>query len=188
MRDQISHPYKTTRKIIVLYTVTCKREKNRLWTEWRQALPEFNLTLFSGECNFDFLLSFSNVWTQPHFKGSFSSSACVLLRTSDLPQFSVCVWLTAGTRVFDFYERLLHARGSSHLTQRLIRPSVLSTHRSQDGFTLGRALTARDPELVDVALLTRLTTDRHARVHTCVNRAAVRQWHLLEQERKRREL
>jgi hypothetical protein len=39
VRDQVSHPYKTTGRIIVLYILTftfvdSKREDRRLWTEW----------------------------------------------------------------------------------------------------------------------------------------------------------
>jgi hypothetical protein len=38
-RDQVSHPYKTTGKIMVLYILTftfldSRREDKRLWTEW----------------------------------------------------------------------------------------------------------------------------------------------------------
>jgi hypothetical protein len=39
VRDQVSHPYKTTGRITVLYILTFKfldnrREDRRLWTEW----------------------------------------------------------------------------------------------------------------------------------------------------------
>jgi hypothetical protein len=39
VRDQVSHPYKTTGRIIVLYILTftfrdSRREDKRLWTEW----------------------------------------------------------------------------------------------------------------------------------------------------------
>jgi hypothetical protein len=39
VRDQVSHPYKTTGRIMVLYILTftfldSRREDKRLWTEW----------------------------------------------------------------------------------------------------------------------------------------------------------
>jgi hypothetical protein len=39
VRDQVSHPYKTTGRIMVLYIPTftilnSRREDKRLWTEW----------------------------------------------------------------------------------------------------------------------------------------------------------
>jgi hypothetical protein len=39
VRDQVSHPYKTTGKIIVLYVLIIKlvdsrQEDRRFWTEW----------------------------------------------------------------------------------------------------------------------------------------------------------
>jgi hypothetical protein len=50
LRDQVSHPYRTTGKIIVLYIVIftlldSRREDKWFWTEQWQALPEFNLPL-----------------------------------------------------------------------------------------------------------------------------------------------
>jgi hypothetical protein len=53
IRDQVSHPYRTTGKIIVLYIPIfmffySRREDKRFWTEWKQALPEFNLLLISS--------------------------------------------------------------------------------------------------------------------------------------------
>jgi hypothetical protein len=59
----VSHPYRTTGKITVLYILMFKffdsnREDRRFWAEWQQALPQFNL-LF--ESNLDLLLSSSNI-------------------------------------------------------------------------------------------------------------------------------
>jgi hypothetical protein len=53
IRDQVSHPYKTTGRIMVFYILTFKtldsrREDRRLWTEWLQAFPEFSLLLISS--------------------------------------------------------------------------------------------------------------------------------------------
>jgi hypothetical protein len=48
--DQVSNPYTTTRKMIVLYILIFillgnKWDDRRFWTEWQQAVPEFNLLL-----------------------------------------------------------------------------------------------------------------------------------------------
>ena len=53
VNDQISHPYKTTRKIIVLYILIFKffdsnMEDRRFCTEWQQAFPGLNLLLISS--------------------------------------------------------------------------------------------------------------------------------------------
>jgi hypothetical protein len=50
VRDQVSHPYKTTGEIMVLCILIFKflerrREDIRFWTEWEQAFSEFNLIL-----------------------------------------------------------------------------------------------------------------------------------------------
>jgi hypothetical protein len=52
VRDQVSHPYKTTGRIIVLYILTfmfldSRLEDERLWTQWQQTFPEFSLLLVS---------------------------------------------------------------------------------------------------------------------------------------------
>jgi hypothetical protein len=44
------------------------REYRRFWTEWWEALHEFNLLLISSCIRFCLLLSFSNIWTVPHFQ------------------------------------------------------------------------------------------------------------------------
>jgi hypothetical protein len=49
----VSHPFKITRKIIVLYIANFtffdrRREDKRFWTEWYQPLPEFNLLSISS--------------------------------------------------------------------------------------------------------------------------------------------
>jgi hypothetical protein len=51
--DQVSHSYETTGNITVLYILIFKcldsrREDRRLWTEWYQAFPKFNLLLISS--------------------------------------------------------------------------------------------------------------------------------------------
>jgi hypothetical protein len=53
VRDQVSHPYKTTGRIMVLCILTftfldSRREDKRLWTEWQHTFPEFSLLLISS--------------------------------------------------------------------------------------------------------------------------------------------
>jgi hypothetical protein len=60
VRDQVSHPYKTTSRIMVLYILTFnfldnRREGKRLWTEWQQAFPEFSLLLISSCSQFSYV-------------------------------------------------------------------------------------------------------------------------------------
>jgi len=59
--DQVSHPYKTTSKIIVFYILifkfsVSKLEDKRLCTEWEQAFPDFNLFLISSWIEFWFAM------------------------------------------------------------------------------------------------------------------------------------
>jgi hypothetical protein len=49
VREQVSHPYKTS-KSIIFYTLIFKslerrQEDKRFWTQWQKALPEFNMLL-----------------------------------------------------------------------------------------------------------------------------------------------
>jgi hypothetical protein len=53
MSDQVSHPYKTKDKIIVLciliFTFLCSQlEDKRFYTEWWQTFPGFSLLLISS--------------------------------------------------------------------------------------------------------------------------------------------
>jgi len=58
--DQVSHPYKTTGNITVVYIfififLDRKLEDKRFCTEWQQALPDFNLLLISSWIEFWFV-------------------------------------------------------------------------------------------------------------------------------------
>jgi hypothetical protein len=53
VRDQISHIYRTTGKIIVFYILIfmilgSKQEDKSFWTQWLQPLTEFSLPLISS--------------------------------------------------------------------------------------------------------------------------------------------
>ena len=55
--DQVSNPYKTTGKIMVLYIIIfivfdSKLEDKRFCTDWKQAFPHFNLRLISAWIEF----------------------------------------------------------------------------------------------------------------------------------------
>ena len=60
VNDQVTHPYKTSGKIIVLYTLFFKfldsnLEDKRFCTEWYQAFPDLNLLLISSAIEFWFV-------------------------------------------------------------------------------------------------------------------------------------
>jgi hypothetical protein len=60
VRDQVSHPYSTTGKILVMFILIfrffdMRQEDRRFWTEWQQAFPEFNLLLNSLRMSFWFV-------------------------------------------------------------------------------------------------------------------------------------
>jgi hypothetical protein len=66
VRDQVPHQYKTTDKIIRLYILIFKylerrQEDKRLWTEWYQEFPEFNLLLISSWMQFWFVAVLGSV-------------------------------------------------------------------------------------------------------------------------------
>jgi hypothetical protein len=77
--DQVSHPYKTTGKIIVLYILIfisfdSKLEEKIFCTEWQQAFPDFNLLLISSWIEFWFVRLFPNIWTVPPFRRTYNLS------------------------------------------------------------------------------------------------------------------
>jgi hypothetical protein len=68
VRDQVSHPYKTTCNIIliVLHILISmfwdnRQQDERFWTAWILSALNF------PERNFDLLSSSKNIWTSPHF-------------------------------------------------------------------------------------------------------------------------
>jgi hypothetical protein len=87
VRDQVSHHYETTGKILyilVLFKISeMRQEGRRLWTDWQEAFPEFNLLLISSWMKFwlvtfipkelnlatfsYYLLAISELWFCPTF-------------------------------------------------------------------------------------------------------------------------
>ena len=68
VRGQVSHPYKTTRKIIVLYILIfldSKLEDKRFCTDWYQTFPDFKLLLVFSWAENDSLRLFQNIGTLP---------------------------------------------------------------------------------------------------------------------------
>ena len=66
MSDQVSHPYKTAGKIIVLYILfgmflDIKLEDKRFHTELEQTFPDFNLFLISSRVQFGFDIGSSQI-------------------------------------------------------------------------------------------------------------------------------
>jgi hypothetical protein len=60
VRDQVSHPYSTSGKITVLYTLIfrffhIRREEKRFWTEWYKHSPNLIYSWFQHECHSDLL-------------------------------------------------------------------------------------------------------------------------------------
>jgi hypothetical protein len=60
IRDQVSHPYKATDKIMVantlIFTLLCRKlEGKRFWIEWYQNFPEFNQILISSRIQAPFV-------------------------------------------------------------------------------------------------------------------------------------
>jgi hypothetical protein len=69
VKDQVSHPYRITGKIIILCILIflpsdSRRKDKRFSNEWEQAIPECNLFLVSSWINFDLLLSSSKMFKQ----------------------------------------------------------------------------------------------------------------------------
>ena len=79
LRDQVSHPYKATGKIIVLYILIFiflyrKREYKRFYTKWQQAFIDCNLLLISSRIQLRFCRMFPNIRTVTTFKRSYYQS------------------------------------------------------------------------------------------------------------------
>jgi hypothetical protein len=73
VRDPVSHPYKTTGRITVLYILiftfsdTDGKAKDSELCGSKHS-PNFIYSYFPRECNFYLLTSFSNIWNLPNFQ------------------------------------------------------------------------------------------------------------------------
>ena len=86
--DQVSHPHKTTGKIMVLQILIfkfldSKLENKRFCTEW-QVFPDFNLLLMSSWIEFWLLRLFPIIWTLPPFQRNYQPLYCDFVLHSDL--------------------------------------------------------------------------------------------------------
>jgi hypothetical protein len=73
IRDQVSHPYRTTGNIIVLYIIILaildrRREDKHSQLNGSKHYPNSITSEHIYQSNIDFLLSFPNTSTLPHFQ------------------------------------------------------------------------------------------------------------------------
>jgi hypothetical protein len=88
VRDQVSNPYRTTSKIIVLHILIftffdSRCEDRRLWTENGSKHNQNSIfSKFHPESNFDLLLSSPNIWTV-----TFSNELFAIFMSNSWPAF-----------------------------------------------------------------------------------------------------
>jgi hypothetical protein len=114
VRDQDLHPYKTTRKIMVLYVLIftrfdSRREEKTFQTAWQQAFPEFSPLLISSWMQFWFVIDV-------HKYLKFSTFSKDLLATFKWKMAVFCV--VAPCSLVEVYQRFsgpccLHHQGDA---------------------------------------------------------------------------
>jgi len=94
--DQVSHPYKTAGKILVLSIFSTvfsdsELEHKRCWSKRYQEFLELNRSYFLHEWNFDLLWLFPNKWIVPPLHRKYCKSLCcdfVLLPLLEIRTYS----------------------------------------------------------------------------------------------------
>lgn len=93
VKDHVSHPNKTgkmTLQYILIFIFYMVNRQSRVWTEWWQASPQFNLILNALYRQFLFV-SFPKILTSPYFQRIYQLQLCCgfVLHSPDMNKYLV---------------------------------------------------------------------------------------------------